>query len=465
AVALAGMRDFFRHARDRADPLLRWHYVALDSGLSVTYPGHGDNPASFDPRARPWYAAHRGGRARPLWFRPHYDASTGALMTNVTLPIHAPDGSFAGVTGIDVDLSASFALLELPPHLRAGSELMHVAALEPPLVATPQVLVLARQRASSGTADWHTLPELEPLDLGERNATARLRDALLSTTEGHLELSVDGEDSFVLFRRYGETPTAVVLKVPVASATSPARAAARDAAETTARHVRTLLAIVIMLTIAVVLVALHAARHLTRPIEELDAAVVRLATGDFTTRVAITTRDELAALGRAFNAMVPQLKAHARVEESLALAREVQQQLLPTAAPTLPGYDVAGITRYSAQTGGDYVDYLALERDGAACTGIVVADVAGHGIAPALLMATTRALLHGGRDRGYAPGELLAYVNRELADDVARGQFVTLFLLSIDITSGTLAWASAGHDAALVFRAADGRVDELASDD
>ncbi|MEQ8497690.1 MAG: SpoIIE family protein phosphatase, partial [Gammaproteobacteria bacterium] len=465
AAALAGMADFFRTIRVPHDPLLRWHYVALESGLSVTYPGHGGNPAAFDPRTRPWYSAHRAGDQQPRWNRPHYDASTGALLINATLPVRAADGGFAGATGIDVDLSASFALLELPPHLRAGSELLHVAALEPPQVTSPQVLVLARQRASALDPDWQTLPDIQPLDLGNRAATAALREALLASESGRLELDVDGQPSFVLFQRYGETPTAVVLKVPVASATQAAREARDYAAETTTRHVRMLFAIVVMVTIAVIIVALYAARHLTRPIEELDVAVARLAEGDLGARVRITTRDELAALGTAFNAMVPRLKAHARVEESLALAREVQQQLLPPAPPALLGYDIAGITRYSEQTGGDYFDYLELDCGDGARTAIVVADVAGHGIAPALLMATTRALLHGGRHRGHAPGELLGYVNHELADDVARGQFVTLFLLAVEPGSGALTWSSAGHDAALLFRAADGRIDELASGD
>ena len=465
AGALAAMTNFLRHARDPADPLLRWHYVALESGLSLTYPGHGGTPDAFDPRERPWYRAHRERPTGPVWYRPHYDASTGALLINVTMALYDADGEFAGVTGIDVDLSSTFDLLELPPYLRTGSELMHVAALEPPLVAEPRVVVLARQHGGTLDNDWQTLPELQTLDLGDRAATAALRTALLERDQGQFEVSLDGQDSFVLFRRYGATPTAVVMSVPVASATHAAREAERYAAQTTRQHVRTLVAIVIILTIAVIVIALYAARHLTRPIEELGAAVERLAAGDLGARVAITTRDELAALGRAFNTMAPRLKAHARVEESLALAREVQQQLLPPAPPTLSGFDIDGITRYSEQTGGDYFDYLELDGVRGPRTAIVVADVAGHGIGPALLMATTRALLHGGRARGDAPGELLDYVNRELVDDIRRGQFVTLFLLAIDGASGALDWASAGHDAALLFRAADGRVEELSSGD
>lgn len=465
ADALAAMAGFLRDARDPADPLLRWHYVALDSGLSLTYPGHGGTPDAFDPRQRPWYRAHRDRPTGPVWYRPHYDASTGALLINVTMALRDAAGNFAGVTGIDIDLSSTFELLELPPHLRAGSELMHVAALEPPLVATPRVVVLARQHGGTLDSDWQTLPELQTFDLGDRDATAALRAALLERDEGQFEVSRDGQESFVLFRRYGATPTAVVMSVPVASATHAAREAERYATQTTRQHVRTLIAIVVIVTIAVIVIALYAARHLTRPIEELGAAVERLAAGDLGTRVAITTRDELAALGHAFNTMAPRLKAHARVEESLALAREVQQHLLPPAPPALPGFDIDGITRYSEQTGGDYFDYLELDGDRDPRTAVVVADVAGHGIAPALLMATTRALLHGGRGRGYAPGEMLDYVNRELADDIRRGQFVTLFLLAIDGASGALEWASAGHDAALVFRAADGRVEELSSGD
>jgi len=464
ARALAAMTDFYNTVREPDDPLLGWHYVVLDSGLSASWPGHGDTPMEFDPRQRPWYAAQRD-RPTFRWYRPHRDASTGALLINATLPLLDSTGRFVGLTGLDVDLSSTFALLELPAALQDGSDVLQTAVLRPPLVEAPGVVVLARQRGGEMDSDWHTLPDLVPLDFGAVDTTATVSAAMIAGENGHLRASVDGTDSFVLYQRYGEGFGYVVIVVPVARATHAAIEAARYADEATRTHVVDLLIVVGAVAVLVVIVALSAARHLSRPIEDLERAVERLASGDLGAQVSITTHDELRTLGDAFNGMVPRLKAHARTEESLALAHEVQQQLLPPSPPLLAGYDISGMTRYSEQTGGDYFDFIPFASAAGARTGIIVADVSGHGIGPSLLMATTRALLHGGRDRGYTPGELLSYVNRELSKDMSRGHFVTLFLLALDAADGRLEWASAGHDPATVYRAASTHVAELGADD
>lgn len=467
ARALATLADFFRLVREPQDPLLGWQYVALDNGLSATYPGHGGNPPDFDPRTRPWFEDQL---RRPgfRWYRPHHDASTGALLINAAAPVYDAAGAVVGVAGIDVDLSSTFALLELPPRLRAGSTVMAVAVVGAPLFDPPRAIVLARQ-STTVDGDWQTLPRLADFALDDAAATAAIRTAMIAGADGDLRTAVRGEDSFVLYRRFGDAPgyaSYVVMSVPVASATAEAGAAAAHAAATTRKHLRGLLVLVLAVTVLAALLAFALAHHLTRPIGELLAATERLARGDFGARAQIASRDEIGTLGRAFNDMVPRLKDHARTEEALALAHEIQQQLLPTTPPAIPGYDVAGVTLYSEQTGGDFFDYLDLETPCGHGRAVVVADVSGHGVGPGLLMATTRALLHGARDRGLAPGALLGRVNRDLVDDVSRGHFVTLFLLVLDAGgAGALQWASAGHDPAMVWDARTRAMTAIGADD
>lgn len=464
ARALAAMSAFYNLAREPDDSLLGWHYVVLENGLSASWPGHGGNPPGFDPRARPWYAAQRD---RPVfrWYRPHRDASTGTLLINATLPLFAPDSRFLGLTGLDVDLGSTFALLELPPGLDAESEVLHCAVLRAPEADPPQVLVLARRQADHGDGDWQTLPELVPLDLGDAAATAQVRAAMLAGENGLVRTGTDDAERLVIFQRYGEGFGYVVIGVPVARAAQAAFAAAAHAETATRTHVRSLLLVMAALLAAVIVAAFAAARHVSRPLEALGDAVARLAGGDLRARAEVRTHDEFATLGTAFNAMVPRLAAHAETAKALALAHEVQQQLLPRSEPAVPGYDIAGMTRYSAETGGDFYDFLPYDDAHGARLAVIVADVAGHGIGPALLMATTRALLHGGREHQGAPGDWLTWVNRELADDLSRGHFVTLFLLALDSREHRLAWASAGHDPALVFRAATRTMEALGAPD
>jgi sigma-B regulation protein RsbU (phosphoserine phosphatase) len=141
-------------------------------------------------------------------------------------------------------------------------------------------------------------------------------------------------------------------------------------------------------------------------------------------------------------------------EEQFRVAREIQQHLFPKSAPQLPGYDLAGITIPAEAAGGDYFDYLPLQQDG---LGLVVGDVTGHGIGPALLMAETRAYLRIlGLNRAEV-GDILTRANRALADDVGAERFVTMLLARLDAAERKLTYASAGHPPGYIV-GADGQV-------
>jgi PAS domain S-box-containing protein len=137
-------------------------------------------------------------------------------------------------------------------------------------------------------------------------------------------------------------------------------------------------------------------------------------------------------------------------EEQFRVAREIQQHLFPKSAPTVQGFDIAGVSQPAEATGGDYFDYLTMLNDR---LGIAIGDVTGHGIGPALLMAETRAYLRiVGRNRE-DPGEILTRANRVLAEDVGYERFVTVLLVSLDPQRRVLAYANAGHPAGYVLSA------------
>jgi PAS domain S-box-containing protein len=136
-------------------------------------------------------------------------------------------------------------------------------------------------------------------------------------------------------------------------------------------------------------------------------------------------------------------------EEEFRLAREVQQRLFPKAPPTLHGYDIAGATFPADDAGGDYFDYLPMPYEG---LGIVVGDVSGHGMGPALIMAETRAYLRIVAFNRQYPSEALVRANRVLAEDLAESDgFVTVFFARLDAGARRLVYASAGHPAAYLF--------------
>jgi phosphoserine phosphatase RsbU/P len=134
--------------------------------------------------------------------------------------------------------------------------------------------------------------------------------------------------------------------------------------------------------------------------------------------------------------------------QSIAVARKVQRDLLPADAPRVPGFDIAGAVHPADRVSGDYFDFLTLGQNS---IGILVADVCGHGLGAALLMAQTQAYLHALAETLDDPGELLTHANRLFAMSRS-GYFVTLFLGRLDAESGTLVYASAGHQGYLIDR-------------
>jgi serine phosphatase RsbU (regulator of sigma subunit) len=145
-------------------------------------------------------------------------------------------------------------------------------------------------------------------------------------------------------------------------------------------------------------------------------------------------------------------KEHQKVQHSLSLAMEVQQNLLPKSDPKIAGLDISGRSIYCDETGGDYYDFLEVANPGDGKIGVVVGDVSDHGIPSALLMATVRAQI---RQRCSSYGnidQVVADVNRRLTQDVMdSGRFMTLFYTEIDRPQNIMRWVSAGHDPAIIY--------------
>jgi sigma-B regulation protein RsbU (phosphoserine phosphatase) len=140
------------------------------------------------------------------------------------------------------------------------------------------------------------------------------------------------------------------------------------------------------------------------------------------------------------------------LEDSLQVARDIQQNLLPSAPPAVPGFDIAGVCLPAEATGGDFFDYLP-GNEGA--LGLVVGDVTGHGIGPALLAAEARAYFRALTRVGSDVGKITTTVNRLLWEDTAGCRFATLFLAWLDPGLRTLTYAAAGHCAYVIHDSGD----------
>ena len=218
------------------------------------------------------------------------------------------------------------------------------------------------------------------------------------------------------------------------------------------------IAVFASLLLGVVLAALS-----LRPMLDLVKHVKRIGQGNYEHELTLAYSTEFIQLSKEINAMTAGLKDRMQLRHSLALAQEVQQNLLPSDTPKIEGLDIASYSTYCDETGGDYFDFLNISGLPPTTVAITVGDVVGHGVAAAMLMATARGIL---RSRCQQPGtlaDLLTHLNNFLIEDTSDGQFMTMLLMTVDARLKEMRWATAGHDAPLVYDPAKGKDVELKS--
>jgi serine phosphatase RsbU (regulator of sigma subunit) len=145
-----------------------------------------------------------------------------------------------------------------------------------------------------------------------------------------------------------------------------------------------------------------------------------------------------------------------KIEHDLELAHEVQRALLPRAAPEIAGYEFFAFYRAANQIGGDYYDYIAL-RDGRMA--VVAADVAGHGIASAMMMAKVSAEAKYCLATESDPAHAVTRLNDRLCS-MQIDRFVTLVLVVLDPVKHEVIIVNAGHMPP-IWRHGDGTMEEL----
>lgn len=208
-------------------------------------------------------------------------------------------------------------------------------------------------------------------------------------------------------------------------------------------------------------IAVRAGRSIIQAVVD-DATALRTAaeqfgSGQLDYRLPVRGQEEFGVVAASFNQMAgnlerqrEELKVAERIEEDLAVARQIQQRFLPQRAPAASGLDAAGMSLPSREVGGDLFDWFA-HADGS--LGFALGDVSGKSVPAALLMSNVLASLRAHAMLRVELAESLERVNQLIADQVEPGRFVTLFYAEIDPTRAALRYVSAGHNPPLLMRA------------
>jgi len=214
-----------------------------------------------------------------------------------------------------------------------------------------------------------------------------------------------------------------------------------------------------------IVIAVWISTLITNPIKVLMADMTEVSNGNLNHQTVARSKDEVGLLAQTFGRMTAALRAaHEQeiqtkaLEHDLAIASEIQSNLVPKRMLKVPGYDISAYYRPSKEVGGDYYDFLTINDD---LEGIIVADVSGKGVPGSLVMTMARAFIRMESEQHHnpSPANTLTQVNRMLAQDIKKGMFVTAIYCILDKKTNEIRVASAGHNPLIVWRAAANKIE------
>lgn len=426
--------------------LALWQWARSTDGTVCLYPGL---PGNGDALVREFAAVGREAVGAPVTVLA--SPATHRLMLLSTLRGRTPSSPTVTVAASMDDLFDNGDAVGLPANIQWFFVQADGGAVRLLASRTP-----GDDPGSLYWASGDPLPDLGP-DRG-----GPLRTGLRDGGHGSFRRGEGDADHLWIFAGLGVRGLGVVLRLSVPSLLGQSLQAERFVGETIRVRHRTMMLVIAGLGLLTLLAALALSSTMTRRMERLAEAFRQVAAGDFSVRVRVRGRDELAQLGATFDEMVPALDEQVRMKRDMAVARGIQQCLMPEDAPSAPGLDVAGMSIPHDETGGDYYDFFRFDNGE---VGAVVGDVTGHGIPAALLMASSRAFLRANLDGGADAGQVLTRANELLSRDIqTTGRSMTAFLCAVDPAHRMIRWSRAGHDPAIVYLPGSGAFEELAGD-
>lgn len=394
---------------------------------------------AYDYTQSDWFE-HPLAAGKPTWSRPYYDEGAGnVMMVTYSVP-WSQNGKVQGVVTLDI------ALDDLPLHEVGnwGGQASIVGA---------RGTFLSRS-GLQGPPNDTVFEVAQRLGLPELSEVAK---RMLAGESGVVRLPEPQVGEGVNWLAYAPIPTTGWGLM--------ARVSEARVLENANQQLRRHLLMSLGGTALILLLLMLVARYMTRPLVRLSAIAQAVGQGNVSLRAgSVRSRDEIGQFARVFDQMLDDLRvavagrlreatSRQAIESEVALARDIQRELLPHVFPPFPAlagqFDLYALCNPATTMSGDFYDYFLLDEHTVV---LVIADVCGKGMPAALYMALARTTLRNFSVPGRAPAQVLADVNRALASDNAGCMFVTVFCAHYSIASGRLRYASAGHPAPWLMR-------------
>jgi len=224
------------------------------------------------------------------------------------------------------------------------------------------------------------------------------------------------------------------------------------------------IAFILLIIVALALIMGFMKRSIIQPIEKLDTEVAAYEHGRFVPDASLTgKKDEIRHLALTFSDMTERVETYnreicrvteekGRIDAELNLAAKIQMDMLPNTFPAFPErteFDIYATMNPAKEVGGDFYDFFMIGEDRLA---MVVADVSGKGVAAALFSMISKTMLKTQALTKTDPAQVLTEVNALLSENNKESMFVTVWLGILDISTGELTCADAGHEKLLLYQ-------------
>ena len=196
-------------------------------------------------------------------------------------------------------------------------------------------------------------------------------------------------------------------------------------------------------------------RVIINNLQKINDTLGRITKGDLNVTVDVRTSREFSSLSDDINSTVSTLKqyiaeAAARIDKELEYAKQIQLSALPTNFPEDEDYSIYAQMIAAKEVGGDFYDFYKLNDNTVA---FLAADVSGKGIPAAMFMMTAKTIIKDLAESGMAVNDIFTKANEKLCENNESGMFVTAWMGILDLTTGNMQFANAGHNPPLIKRA------------
>lgn len=391
----------------------------------------------YDYLNRDWYEIPKI-TGKPYWSEPYFGETGNVLMTTYSVPFYAYTNKntkiFKGVVAIDVDLrllTKKFSDIKI---LQSG-----------------YAFLLTRNGWMLTNPDTSKVMNESLFSLAEEEHYPLYREIgrdLMHGKSGFRELNVNDESKrWIYYTNLPRNGWSVAVVYPDSEMFVDMKQM---------NYILILLIFVGLVLLTVLTIQI--VKQMATPITLFADSARKIAEGNFKVELPeVRNTDEILDLYDAFSQMQSQLSeyiinlkqttaAKQSIESQLKIASLIQKGMIPKGYPVFPKYNefnIDGLMKPAKEVGGDLYNFFMIDETHLC---FVIGDVSDKSVPASLFMAMTNTLIKALALSGISPAEILAKANRELCRDNDQSMFVTLVLGVLDIKTGAVVYANAGHN-------------------